>query len=183
MYLSRQTQILRNLVELSLAVLFFFDVILCVGGLAQFGYLGLISKTMYQDLGPTSANSLVGVLSTIVDNILVMFAVLTMDPAMSHGQWLLVTLTAGTGGSMLAIGSAAGVALMGTARGPYTFGVHLKWTPIIPLGYAAGIICHLFINARLMLCVRLTQDVPQPGMMSRQLVSLHKVVRYCLATK
>jgi Na+/H+ antiporter NhaD/arsenite permease-like protein len=93
---------------------------------------------------------IVGFLSAIVDNIPVMFAVLTMDPAMSHGQWLLVTLTAGVGGSMLSIGSAAGVALMGTARGTYTFGAHLKWTPIIILGYAASIICHLFINSHLM---------------------------------
>jgi Na+/H+ antiporter NhaD/arsenite permease-like protein len=79
-----------------------------------------------------------------------MFAVLTMDPVMSHGQWLLVTLTAGVGGSMLSIGSAAGVALMGTARGIYTFGAHLKWAPIIALGYAASVVCHLFINAKLM---------------------------------
>jgi Na+/H+ antiporter NhaD/arsenite permease-like protein len=101
----------------------------------------------YTDLVPTFANTLVGILSAIVDNIPVMFAVLTMDPAMSHGQWLLVTLTAGVGGSLLAIGSAAGAALMGTARGTYTFGTHLKWTPIIAVGYGASILCHLMINA------------------------------------
>jgi Na+/H+ antiporter NhaD/arsenite permease-like protein len=89
-------------------------------------------------------------MSAIVDNIPVMFAVLTMDPAMSHGQWLLVTLTAGTGGSMLAIGSAAGVALMGTARGTYTFGAHLKWTPVIALGYVLSILCHLVLNKAVM---------------------------------
>ena len=131
-------------------LLFFYGVILCVGGLAQFGYLGAVSQYMYHDLGATWANVIVGFLSAIVDNIPVMFAVLTMDPTMSHGQWLLVTLTAGVGGSMLSIGSAAGVALMGTARGTYTFGTHLKWTPIIMLGYAASILCHLFINAHLM---------------------------------
>ena len=131
-------------------LLFFYGVILCVGGLAQFGYLGAISQHMYHGLGATWANVIVGFLSAIVDNIPVMFAVLTMDPTMSHGQWLLVTLTAGVGGSMLSIGSAAGVALMGTARGTYTFGAHLKWTPIIILGYAASILCHLFINAKLM---------------------------------
>ena len=131
-------------------LLFFYGVILCVGGLAQFGYLALISNYMYTDLGPTTANTMVGVFSAIVDNIPVMFAVLTMNPDMSTGQWLLATLTAGTGGSMLAIGSAAGVALMGTARGTYTFGAHLKWTPVIALGYAASILCHLFINSRLM---------------------------------
>ena len=131
-------------------LLCFYGVILCVGGLAQFGYLGIISNFMYNDLGATAANSLVGIISAILDNIPVMFAVLTMDPSMSHGQWLLVTLTAGTGGSMLSIGSAAGVALMGTARGTYTFGSHLKWTPVIALGYGASIICHLLLNSTIM---------------------------------
>lgn len=128
-------------------LLFFYGVILCVGGLSQFGYLASVSSYMYHDLGPTIANSMVGVLSAIVDNIPVMFAVLTMNPEMSHGQWLLVTLTAGVGGSLLSIGSAAGVALMGTARGTYTFGAHLKWTPVIAIGYVLSILCHLFINA------------------------------------
>ena len=130
-------------------LLFFYGVILCVGGLSQFGYLSVLSGYLYTGMGATLANSLVGVLSAIIDNIPVMFAVLTMDPTMSVGQWLLVTLTAGTGGSMLAVGSAAGVALMGAARGTYTFGGHLKWTPVIALGYIASIVCHLIINARL----------------------------------
>lgn len=128
-------------------LLFFYGVVLCVGGLGQFGYLAMTSAYMYTDLGPTTANVMVGILSAIVDNIPVMFAVLTMDPHMSHGQWLLVTLTAGVGGSMLSIGSAAGVALMGTARGVYTFGNHLKWTWAVALGYAASIMVHLWINA------------------------------------
>ncbi len=114
------------------------------------GYLGLVSQFMYLDLGPTTANILVGILSAIVDNIPVMFAVLTMMPDMSHGQWLLVTLTAGVGGSMLSIGSAAGVALMGQARGKYTFFGHLKWAPAIALGYAASIWVHFLVNGKLM---------------------------------
>ena len=115
-------------------LLFFFGVILAVGGLGFIGYLEYVSKFMYTDLGPTVANTLVGILSAIVDNIPVMFAVLTMEPAMSDSQWLLVTLTAGVGGSMLSIGSAAGVALMGQSKGLYTFFGHLKWTPAIALG-------------------------------------------------
>jgi Na+/H+ antiporter NhaD/arsenite permease-like protein len=91
----------------------------------------------------------VGVLSAIVDNIPVMFAVLTMQPDMSQGHWLLVTLTAGVGGSMLSIGSAAGVALMGQARGKYTFFGHLKWMPVIALGYAASIWVHMWLNESL----------------------------------
>lgn len=131
-------------------LLFFYGIILCVGGLGFMGYLGLVSNMMYLDLGPTTANIIVGFLSAIVDNIPVMFAVLTMMPEMSQGQWLLVTLTAGVGGSMLSIGSAAGVALMGQARGKYTFFGHLKWSPVIALGYAASIYTHLFINSSLM---------------------------------
>ena len=130
-------------------LLFFYGVVLCVGGLGFIGYLELMSAFMYQDLGPTTANILVGFLSAIVDNIPVMFAVLTMLPDMSHGQWLLVTLTAGVGGSMLSIGSAAGVALMGQARGKYTFFGHLKWSWAIAIGYAASIMVHLWLNADL----------------------------------
>ncbi len=126
---------------------FFYGIILCVGGLGFIGYLGMVSHLMYGSWGATYANITVGVLSAIVDNIPVMFAVLTMMPDMSHGQWLLVTLTAGVGGSMLSIGSAAGVALMGQARGIYTFGGHLKWTPVIALGYAASIATHFLVNS------------------------------------
>lgn len=125
---------------------FFYGVILAVGGLGYIGYLGMASELMYDGLGATWANVLVGVLSAIVDNIPVMFAVLTMMPEMDQFQWLLVTLTAGVGGSMLSIGSAAGVALMGQARGQYTFFGHLKWTPVIALGYAASIWVHFLVN-------------------------------------
>lgn len=127
-------------------LIFFYGIILCVGGLGAFGYLALVSQFMYIDLGPTTANIFVGFASAIIDNIPVMFAVLAMDPEMSHGQWLLVTLTAGVGGSMLSIGSAAGVAVMGQARGIYTFFGHLKWTWAIALGYAASIGAHFLIN-------------------------------------
>lgn len=130
-------------------LLFFFGVIMCVGGLGFIGYLSLISDWMYMDLGPTMANSLVGLLSAIVDNIPVMVAVLQMNPSMDELQWLLVTLTAGVGGSLLSIGSAAGVALMGQAHGKYTFFGHLKWTPFIALGFIASIYVHLWLNSHL----------------------------------
>ncbi len=126
-------------------LLFFFGVILSVGGLGFIGYLTLVSEFLYDGLGPTIANSIVGILSAIVDNIPVMFAVITMRPEMSIDQWLLVTLTTGVGGSLLSIGSAAGVALMGQARGYYTFFGHLKWTPVIFLGYIASIYVHMIL--------------------------------------
>ncbi len=130
-------------------LLFFFGVILAVGGLGTIGYLDWVSHLMYEQWGATWANVSVGLLSSVVDNIPVMFAVLTMMPEMSHGQWLLVTLTAGVGGSLLSVGSAAGVALMGQSKGMYTFMSHLKWTPVVALGYAASIWVHLWLNAEL----------------------------------
>jgi NhaD family Na+/H+ antiporter len=127
-------------------LLFFYGVMFCVGGLALIGYLGHVSEFTYIGLGATTANVMVGILSAVIDNIPIMFSVLVMQPDMSTGQWLLVTLTAGVGGSLLSIGSAAGVALMGQARGHYTFFSHLKWSPVIALGYAASIVVHMWIN-------------------------------------
>ena len=130
-------------------MLFFFGIVFAVGGLGVLGYLAAAGKFLYAGLGPTTANVAIGVLSAIVDNIPLMFAVLTMDPAISDGQWLLVTLTTGVGGSLLSIGSAAGVALMGQAPQHYTFVSHLKWTWAIALGYAASILTHLLVNRAL----------------------------------
>ena len=127
-------------------LLFFYGIILAVGGLAFIGYLHNLSELLYTGLGATLANAMIGIISAFVDNIPVMFAVLNMDPAMNLTQWLLVTLSAGVGGSLLSIGSAAGVGLMGQSRGQYTFLSHLKWTWAIALGYAASIWVHLLIN-------------------------------------
>ncbi len=127
-------------------LLFFFGVMFSVGGLAFIGYLSAASSVMYGDWGPTTANIVMGLASSVVDNIPIMFSVLTMNPDMPHFQWLLVTLTCGVGGSLLSVGSAAGVALMGSSKGRYTFASHLRWTPVVALGYAAGIGTHFLIN-------------------------------------
>jgi len=130
-------------------LMFFYGVLMAVGGLGALGYLALTSQILYGALGATAANVLIGLLSAVIDNVPVMFAVLQMSPVMPEGQWLLVTLTAGVGGSLLSIGSAAGVALMGQARGVYTFGAHLRWSWAVALGYVASIFTHLWLNSRL----------------------------------
>ncbi len=127
-------------------LLFFFGVLTAVGALQYIGYLALVSESMYGTLGPTYSNIIVGLLSAIVDNIPVMYAVLKMSPEMGLDQWLLVTLTAGVGGSLLSVGSAAGVAVMGVDREHYSFLSHLKWAPVIALGYVASIICWYFVT-------------------------------------
>ncbi|MFQ5481345.1 MAG: sodium:proton antiporter NhaD [Nitrospinaceae bacterium] len=127
-------------------LLFFFGVLTAVGALQYLGYLALVSEGLYGTIGPTWSNITVGVLSAILDNIPIMYAVLKMDPAMSMDQWLLITLTCGVGGSLLSIGSAAGVAAMGVDRKNYTFMEHLKWSWAIALGYAGGIVSWWFVT-------------------------------------
>ena len=129
-------------------LMFFYGVVMCVGALATLGYLAQLSHFLYAGLGATTANILIGVISAVIDNVPVMLAVLTMQPAMDMSQWLLVTLTAGVGGSLLSIGSAAGVALMGLARGQYTFLSHLRWSWAVAAGYAASIAVHLLLNGQ-----------------------------------
>ena len=145
--LDTQYDIYRNLQRVEWdTLLFFYGIMLCVAGLGAFGYLAAGSDFMYGVLGATTANILVGFASAVFDNIPVMFAVLEMNPEMSLGQWQLITLTAGVGGSMLAVGSAAGVAVMGQARGVYTFFSHLKWSWAVVVGYGASVWTHILVN-------------------------------------
>ncbi len=131
-------------------LLFLCGVILAVGGIGYLGYLTILSELLYVQSGATATNISIGLLSAVLENIPTMSVVLSMAPDMSLGQWLLITLTTGIGGSLLSIGSAAGVALMGQAKGKYTFFSHLRWTPAIALGYFAAVLTHLWLNSALL---------------------------------
>ncbi len=121
-------------------LMFFFGILAAVGALYFIGWLGLAAVVYNPDvLGPTWSNIGVGFLSAIVDNIPVMSAVLKASPAMDLSQWMLVTLTAGVGGSMISFGSAAGVGVMGKLHGIYTFGSHMRYAWTIVIGYFVSI--------------------------------------------
>ncbi len=121
-------------------LMFFFGILAAVGALYFIGWLGLAAVVYNPDvLGPTWSNIGVGFLSAIVDNVPVMSAVLKANPTMGLDQWMLVTLTAGVGGSMISFGSAAGVGVMGKLHGIYTFGAHMKYAWIIVIGYFVSI--------------------------------------------
>jgi Na+/H+ antiporter NhaD/arsenite permease-like protein len=128
-------------------LLFFYGAMMGIGGLGYIGYLDAISKILYGQLSASWANILIGLSSAFVDNGTLMFAVLTMHPDITKGEWLLLTLTLGVGGSLLAIGSAPGIGLLGQSRGFYTFSQHLKWCPVIVLGYFAAVGVHFLVNA------------------------------------
>jgi Na+/H+ antiporter NhaD/arsenite permease-like protein len=121
-------------------LMFFFGILAAVGALYFIGWLAL-AAVVYDPsvLGPTWSNIGVGFLSAIVDNVPVMSAVLKANPAMGLDQWMLVTMTAGVGGSLISFGSAAGVGVMGKLPGIYTFGAHMKFAWTILLGYIASV--------------------------------------------
>lgn len=129
-------------------LLFFYGAMMGIGGLGFIGYLDAVSQWLYGGHNPSVANVLIGLSSAFVDNGTLMFAVLSMHPDIPQGQWLLLTLTLGVGGSLLAIGSAPGIGLLGITKGQYSFVAHLKWCPVILLGYFAAIGVHFLVNAR-----------------------------------
>jgi Na+/H+ antiporter NhaD/arsenite permease-like protein len=120
-------------------LLFFFGILAAVGGLHFLGFLDLAVK-LYDTAGATTVNIGVGFLSAIVDNVPVMSAVLKSNPEMGLDQWMLVTLTAGIGGSLISFGSAAGVGVMGKLRGVYTFAAHMKYSWTILIGYIISVV-------------------------------------------
>ncbi len=122
-------------------LLFFFGILAAVGGLHFLGYLEYFTK-LYDTLGPTIVNIAVGFVSAIIDNVPVMSAVLKANPDMGSAQtaqWMLVTLTAGIGGSLISFGSAAGVGVMGKLHGIYTFSSHMKYAWTVLIGYIISI--------------------------------------------
>jgi Na+/H+ antiporter NhaD/arsenite permease-like protein len=129
-------------------LLFFYGAMMIIGAMSFVGYLDAIAQFLFGQMSSTIANITIGLSSAFVDNGTLMFAVLSMHPEMSAGQWLLLTLTLGVGGSLLAIGSAPGVGMLGHMKGYYTFKAHLRWMPAILLGYFASIAVHFWINAR-----------------------------------
>lgn len=129
-------------------LLFFYGAMMLIGALSFIGYLDAIAHFLFGQHSASVANIMIGLSSAFVDNGTLMFAVLSMHPDLPHGQWLLLTLTLGVGGSLLAIGSAPGVGLLGQIKEGYTFGFHMRWMPVILLGYIASIAVHFWINAR-----------------------------------
>jgi Na+/H+ antiporter NhaD/arsenite permease-like protein len=133
-------------------LLFFYGAMMIVGALSFLGYLDAMAHYLFTQISPTLANILIGLSSSSIDNGTLMFAVLNMHPNFPHGQWLLLTLTLGVGGSLLAIGSAPALHVLGLMKGTmkegegYTFTMHLRWMPVILLGFFASIGTLFLIN-------------------------------------
>ena len=127
-------------------LLFFYGAMMLIGAIGFVGYLDAIAHFLFGQMNPSVANILIGLSSAFIDNGTLMFAVLSMHPPIQTGQWLLLTLTLGVGGSLLAIGSAPGVGMLGQIK-EYSFSFHLRWMPAVLLGYFASVAVHFWINS------------------------------------
>lgn len=127
-------------------LLFFYGAMMIIAALNHVGYLGTLAHALFHDIHPTLANILIGLASSSIDNGTLMYAVLQMHPDLPRIEWLLLTLTLGVGGSLLAIGSAPGLHVLGLMKSHlkegegYTFTSHLRWFPVILLGFFAAVL-------------------------------------------
>lgn len=118
------------------ALFFFLGVLLLVGALKEVGILGKLAL-IYGIIPPEIATFSIGLLSAIVDNIPITAAMLKADLPIDEKGWMLMTYAVGIGGSLLVIGSAAGVVAMSKVKN-LSFGAYLKFTPMIFAVYSLG---------------------------------------------
>lgn len=149
---KRVTKLLKR-VDMS-TILFFLGILMAVSCLAEVGVLQSLGEglNVVFDGNHYMVTGIIGVLSSIVDNVPLVAGCMGMYPVASTGDmavdgvfWQLLAYCAGVGGSMLIIGSAAGVVVMGLEK--ITFGwymKHISWIAFV--GYIAGIVCYWFIR-------------------------------------
>ena len=149
---KRVTKLLKR-VDMS-TILFFLGILMAVSCLAEVGVLQSLGEglNVVFDGNHYMVTCIIGVLSSIVDNVPLVAGCMGMYPVAPTGDmavdgvfWQLLAYCAGVGGSMLIIGSAAGVVVMGLEK--ITFGwymKHISWIAFV--GYIAGIVCYWFIR-------------------------------------
>jgi Na+/H+ antiporter NhaD/arsenite permease-like protein len=126
------------------ALFFFLGVLMLVGMLSAIGILGK-AAILYDVIPVYFANYIIGILSSVVDNIPLTAAMLKAGIVMVPGDWLAMTYAVGVGGSLLVIGSAAGVVAMSKIKA-LTFGVYLKSFGYIFIAYSVGYVAAYFMG-------------------------------------
>ena len=145
---KRVTDLLSK-IDLS-TIMFFLGILMAVAVLQEIGVLTAMGEGLNEAFAGNYylINGIIGVLSSIVDNVPLVAGCMGMYPVAAEGAmaidgifWQLLAYCAGVGGSMLIIGSAAGVVVMGLEK--ISFGWYLKKiTWIAFVGYLAGIGCY-----------------------------------------
>lgn len=133
------------------SVLFFLGILLAISALESDGILAALARSMNDAIGNVDLITMsIGLSSSVVDNVPLVAAAQGMYPLSTfptdHHFWLFLAYCAGTGGSILIIGSAAGIAVMGIQR--ITFGWYVRHMSLPALlGYLAGALTYLALAA------------------------------------
>ena len=117
-------------------LLFFLGILLLVGMLKEIGVLHLVTE-IYAKFNPTYSNYFAGISSALLDNVPLTAALLKAQPDLSIPQWLGLTYAVGVGGSLLVIGSAAGIIAMSKMK-EMTFMSYARYIPALFLAYGLG---------------------------------------------
>lgn len=117
-------------------LLFFLGILLMVGMLKEIGVLHSLVG-IYEVMPTTAANYVMGLLSSLVDNVPLTAAMLKANIVMTPGQWLSLTYSVGVGGSLLVIGSAAGIVAMSKVEA-VTFGSFARYSLFLLIAYSVG---------------------------------------------
>lgn len=124
-------------------LLFFLGILLLVGMLKEIGTLDMLTQA-YTMFNPNISNFVTGMGSALIDNVPLTAALLKADPVLSTPEWLGLTYSVGVGGSLLVIGSAAGIVAMSKVK-ELTFVSYLKYVPALFLCYSVGYALTLFL--------------------------------------
>ncbi|MEZ9197074.1 sodium:proton antiporter NhaD [Shewanella sp. 10N.286.54.B9] len=117
-------------------LLFFLGILLLVGMLKEIGTLDLLTQ-VYSQFDPNISNFVAGIGSALLDNVPLTAALLKAEPVLNTPEWLGLTYSVGVGGSLLVIGSAAGIIAMSKVK-ELTFVSYLKFVPALALCYSVG---------------------------------------------
>ena len=130
------------------SIIFFLGILMAVGVLQVCGHLSMLANSLdgialAEPYKYFTIDTIIGVLSSIVDNVPLVAGTMGMyDFPMDHYFWEMLAYCAGTGGSILIIGSAAGVAAMGIEKIDFIwYFKHITWIAFI--GYLAGALCYI----------------------------------------
>jgi Na+/H+ antiporter NhaD/arsenite permease-like protein len=147
--MAKRVSDLLSRIDLS-TIMFFLGILMAVAVLQEIGVLTRLGEGLNETFNGNHylVTGIIGVLSSIVDNVPLVAGCMGMYPVQPVGDmavdgvfWQLLAYCAGVGGSMLIIGSAAGVVVMGLEK--ITFGWYMKKiTWIAFVGYLAGILCY-----------------------------------------
>ncbi|HSG04662.1 MAG TPA: sodium:proton antiporter NhaD [Marinobacterium sp.] len=125
-------------------LMFFLGILLLVGMLKEIGVLDSLVR-VYEVMPPVAANFVMGLFSAVVDNVPLTAALLKSNIMMSQAEWLSLTYAVGVGGSMLVIGSAAGIVAMSKVE-VLTFGTYARYVLFLAIAFMIGYAGSYFVG-------------------------------------